>query len=56
MPGGGESGRNSSKYRGWSLVSDDVCLDKTYAEKECISFREIIGAWLLSHLLPQKLL
>ena len=22
-------GRNSSKYRGWSLVSDEVCLDKT---------------------------
>ena len=22
-------GRNSSKYRGWSLVSDEVCLDET---------------------------
>ena len=35
----------------------------SYAEKnllkspiKCLSFREIVGAWLLSHLLPQKLL
>ena len=53
----------ASKYHGWSLVSDEVCLDKTCVvcrkgmpklPWKCTSFREIIGASLLSHLLPQK--
>ena len=58
-------GRNSSKNCGWSLVNNEVCFDKTcvICRKElpkspwkCMSFRKIVGAWLLSHLLLQKLL
>ena len=50
---------------GRSLTSDDVCSEKTDAQCRKISaeiavkstgFREIVGAGLLTHLLPQKLL
>ena len=53
-----------TNYRGWLLASDEVCPEKTYVSakkyvpkspSKCPSFREIVGTWLLSHLLPQKL-
>ena len=52
------------KYPGWSLVVMKCASVRnvSYAEKNCRSrrervrgFREIVGAWLQSHLLAQKL-
>ena len=52
-------------YRGWSLVVMHCALIRnvSYAERNSRNrpekvrdFAEIEGAWLLSHLLPQKLL
>ena len=57
-------GRNSSKYRWWSPVVIKCALMRnvSYAKRNCRNrseivrgFREIVGAWLLSHLLLQKL-
>ena len=49
-----------TNHCGRSLASDEVCSEKTGVNAEIAmkstSFREIVGALLLTHLLPQKLL